>query len=346
MQSELLKSVLAAIPMPLLLIGQDARIQVANGAAGALFGAGIQGRHYLMVLRQPDLLGCVETTLRQGTNGQARYGAITATGETTYRVLSTAVGGESGQGALVSFEDITDLEQAGQIRRDFVANVSHELRTPLTALLGFIETLRGAAREDAVARERFLGIMEREAVRMNRLVSDLLHLSRVEAEERMRPSERVDIVALILSSVAALRPFATEMGVEIEVAGAGKPILIPADADQMVQVFHNLIENAVKYGRPGKLVTLSIRQEERDAGLRAAAVQVDVIDRGEGIAAVHLPRLTERFYRVDSHRSREEGGTGLGLAIVKHIVSRHRGRFRIDSEIGKGSQFSVVLPAN
>lgn len=376
MNSELLRSVLAGVPMPLLLINPDERVQAANDPAEKLFGAGSEGRHYNIVLRHPDLSGCVEAALWRGRAGQTRYVRVTASGEVTYRVMCSPVGGDAGLGgglgvassggglgsfgqgsgglndplrigrggALVSFEDITDLEQAGQIRRDFVANVSHELRTPLTALLGFIETLRGAAREDAAARERFLGIMAREAERMNRLVSDLLSLSRVEAEERVRPSERVDVVGLVHSSVAALRPFARDQGVELEVTGEGGPVHIPADADQLVQVFHNLIENAVKYGAPGKLVTVAIGREAREPGLRGPAVRIDVIDRGEGIAEQHLPRLTERFYRVDSHRSREQGGTGLGLAIVKHIVNRHRGRLRINSERGKGSQFSIVLP--
>jgi two-component system, OmpR family, phosphate regulon sensor histidine kinase PhoR len=234
---------------------------------------------------------------------------------------------------------------AAAIRRDFVANVSHELRTPLTALLGFIETLKGAARDDPAARERFLNIMEREAERMNRLVQDLLSLSRVEAEERVRPTERVDIVAHLGSAVAALRPMAEGAGVALQVTGEAGPLMIAADADQMTQVFHNLIENAVKYGGAGKLVTIAVSREERDLSLRGPAVRIDVIDKGEGIDPLHLPRLTERFYRVDSHRSRERGGTGLGLAIVKHIVNRHRGRFRVESVKGQGSTFSVILPA-
>ena len=242
------------------------------------------------------------------------------------------------------FEDITDLEQSSQIRRDFVANVSHELRTPLTALLGFIETLRGAARDDPAARERFLGIMEREAGRMNRLVRDLLHLSRVEGEERVRPTETVDVSALISMAVMALKPLADAASVRVQITGETGPIRVPADPDQLTQVFHNLIENAIKYGASGKLVNIVITRDPREESLRAPAVRIEVIDQGDGIEQVHLPRLTERFYRVDSHRSREKGGTGLGLAIVKHIVNRHRGRFRIESELGKGSVFTVILP--
>ncbi len=344
MNSDLLKSVLAGIPLPLVLVGPDARISAANALAVQLFGPGIEGRHYVIVLRQPALLDCIEGTLRHFQPGQARFVVAGVSRETVHKVMTSPVAGPTGQGALVSFEDITDLETAGQIRRDFVANVSHELRTPLTALLGFIETLKGAARDDPVARERFLTIMEREAERMNRLVSDLLSLSRVEADERVRPTERVDIAALVLSSVATLRPYAADQGVTLEVTGHDAQMILRADPDQLTQVLHNLVENAIKYGGTGKLVTVALSREDRDTSLRGPALRIDVIDRGEGIDAIHLPRLTERFYRIDSHRSRDKGGTGLGLAIVKHIVNRHRGRFRIDSIKGEGSRFSILLP--
>jgi two-component system phosphate regulon sensor histidine kinase PhoR len=232
------------------------------------------------------------------------------------------------------------MERATNIRRDFVANVSHELRTPLTALIGFIETLKGPARDDAAARMRFLTIMEREAGRMNRLVRDLLHLSRVEAEERIRPREKIDVVGIVNMAVATLRPLAQASEVVIEVAVA-EPCELPGDPDQLTQVFNNLIENAIKYGGAGKTVHIRFSTE---GSLRGPVLRVDVVDQGEGIDQVHLPRLTERFYRVDSHRSREQGGTGLGLAIVKHIVSRHRGWFKVDSVVGQGSTFSVLLP--
>ncbi len=346
MPSELVTAIIEGLPQPLVLLGAEGRIQAANRPARELLGPAIEGRHYITVLRQPALLDAIEGTLRHRQPAQARYLVSGTARETVWNVLAAPVAGEGERGVLVSFEDTTDREQVGQMRRDFVANVSHELRTPLTALLGFIETLKGAARDDSVARERFLTIMEREAERMNRLVRDLLSLSRVEAEERVRPTERVDLAALLQSSVAALRPMADEAGVVLELIGGETPASVPGDADQLTQVFHNLIENAVKYGGSGGRVTLVLSHEARDLSLRGPALRVDVIDRGEGIDAIHLPRLTERFYRVDSHRSREKGGTGLGLAIVKHIVNRHRGRFRIDSEKGNGSRFSVFLPEN
>jgi len=242
---------------------------------------------------------------------------------------------------LMLTREITAVELAEAMRRDFVANVSHELRSPLTALTGFIETLRGAARDDAAARERFLAIMEREAGRMNRLVRDLLHLSRVEAEERVRPTTRIALVDVLKAPMASLRPLAEASGVRLVLEGEEVPSTLPGDADQLVQVFQNLIENAVKYGGAGGVVTVRLSPDRLP---KAAAVRVDVIDRGEGIDEVHLPRLTERFYRVDSHRAREKGGTGLGLAIVKHIIQRHRGRLHVQSRKGEGSTFSVILP--
>ena len=345
MDTDLTRSVLAGVPIPVVLISADERIAALSAPAVALFGESALGRHYIMAMRQPQLLDAIEATLRFRQPGQARMVVTGLSREQIYRVTVTPVEGEGQAGVLAAFEDISELEQAGQIRRDFVANVSHELRTPLTALLGFIETLKGAARDDPAARERFLGIMEREAERMNRLVRDLLSLSRVEAEERIRPTERIDIVAHLGLAVAALRQMSEAAGVGVEMAGEAGPVIVAADPDQMTQVFHNLIENAVKYGGAGKVVTVRVTRQARDLSLRGPAVRIDVEDRGEGIDAIHLPRLTERFYRVDGHRSREKGGTGLGLAIVKHIVNRHRGRFRIESEKGRGSTFSLILPA-
>ncbi len=345
MESDFTRSLVAGVPTPVVLIGRDERIAALSPAAVALFGEGVVGRHYIIAMRQPALLDAIEGTMRLRQPGQAMMVVTGPAREQTYRVTVTPVAGEGREAVLAAFEDITEIEQAGQIRRDFVANVSHELRTPLTALLGFIETLKGAAREDPVARARFLNIMEREAERMNRLVRDLLSLSRVEAEERVRPTERIDIVAHLASAAAAIRQMSDAAGVKVEVTGAPGPVIVAADADQMTQVFQNLIENAIKYGGRDRRVTIRVTQEARDLSLRGPAVRIDVIDEGEGIDPIHLPRLTERFYRVDSHRSREQGGTGLGLAIVKHIVNRHRGRFRIESEKGKGSTFSVILPA-
>ena len=339
----MLSALIAGIPMPLVLVGPDARIQRANAPAVALLGEGVEGRHYMTAIRQPEVVTLIDRVLAGGEGGQARHVVTGPSRDTVYRVLVAPLAGE---GASLAFEDITDIELSSAIRRDFVANVSHELRTPLTALLGFIETLKGAARDDPAARDRFLSIMEREATRMNRLVGDLLSLSRVEAEERVRPGERVDIGALAASVAATLRGMAGEAGVTIDLTGANASVEIPGDPDQLTQVLHNLIENAIKYGAAGKRVTVEVTREAHVPALRGPGVTVAVIDRGDGIDPIHLPRLTERFYRVDNHRSREKGGTGLGLAIVKHIVNRHRGRLRIESARGEGSRFAITLPVN
>ncbi len=325
--------------MPMVLIASDGRIEAQNKAAREILGDDLVGRLYLIAFRQPAIADCIDAALSKRAAGVARHIRQAGAGEQVFRVTVTP----APTGALCAFEDISEQEQIGQMRRDFVANVSHELRTPLTALLGFIETLQGAARDDGKARERFLGVMAREAERMNRLVGDLLSLSRVEAQERVRPTQAIDVSSLLARVVSDLRPVAETGRVTVKVS-ASPGAMVLADSDQLVQVFSNLIENAIKYGGADKSVHVTLTQEERDPMLRLPVVQVDVTDEGEGIDAIHLPRLTERFYRVDTHRSREKGGTGLGLAIVKHILNRHRGRLKIASEKGKGSTFSVVLP--
>ncbi len=330
---------LAALPLAALVIGPDERITAANAAAEALLGRAMTGRHLSFVLRQPEILQAVAGALNGGQAATVRQVLPGPSHEIVHRISISPLSG----GALCLFQDISDQEQAEAMRRDFVANVSHELRTPLTSLLGFIETLRGPARDDPSARERFLAIMAKEAGRMNRLVQDLLHLSRVEAQERQRPETRHDLAALTRSALAGLRPQAEAAGVEIVTRGLESPLLILADPDQITQVVTNLAENAIKYGASGKRVEVTL---SREAGPRGPLVRLAVTDHGEGIEPQHLPRLAERFYRVDGHRSREKGGTGLGLAIVKHIAHRHRGRLSIDSAPGRGSTFAVVLPAD
>ncbi|MEL7212111.1 MAG: ATP-binding protein [Pseudomonadota bacterium] len=341
MNSALVESLLEGIPRPLILISGNERIAQANAPARTMFGDAIVGRHFVTVLRQPSLIDSIERALVGKTLQSARHFSNEAGRETMFQVDCAPVDGD---GVLLTFEDITHLREAEQIRRDFVANVSHELRTPLTALLGFIETLQGPAKNDPAAQERFLGIMAREAARMNRLVEDLLSLSRVETEERMRPTEEVDIYNAVSMTLNALTPMAETANVQFEMRGASGPILVQGDGDQLRQIFTNLVENGIKYGSKGGLVAVEFTLSERDPRLRCPSVSISVIDKGEGFDPIHIPRLTERFYRVDSHRSREMGGTGLGLAIVKHMVNRHRGRIRVQSAIGEGSTFTVVLP--
>ncbi len=337
-------NLIAAFPIPAVLIGPSEKIESLNQPAATLFGLDGTGRHYITVLRLPAVLDVVEQTLKDGVWRQSRYLGSEGTRDTTWRVNVNALATDSGQMTLVTFEDMTALEEAGQMRRDFVANVSHELRTPLTALLGFVETLKGAARDDPVARDRFLNIMEREASRMARLVDDLLSLSRVEADERVRPMTHVDLGAMIEAVVLAFAPLASQSAIKLVVTLPDETVIVPGDAGQLRQVMNNLIENAIKYGGRDATVDIALTAAQPEPSLRSDGVRLTVTDHGDGIAEHHIPRLTERFYRIDSHRSREVGGTGLGLAIVKHIVNRHRGRLRIDSTVGRGTMFSVILP--
>ncbi|WP_299783281.1 ATP-binding protein [uncultured Roseobacter sp.] len=340
--SQALTDILAALPLPALIIDGSERIVSANAEARNLIGQGIEGRNFVTMLRQPGLIDTVEAVLRDSRPRVAQYLANDGVQDTTFQVTARALAEQ--KALLLCFMDVTHLEQAGQMRRDFVANVSHELRTPLTALMGFIETLRGPAREDAAARDRFLDIMEGEAGRMNRLVADLLSLSRVEGDERVRPRDRVNLTDILSSVLRTLKHLAEEADVTLEADFGDAPVELIGDPDQLMQVFTNLVENAIKYGASGKRVTVQIDLVDRDPALRAPGVRAHVIDYGPGIDAIHLPRLTERFFRADSHRSRALGGTGLGLAIVKHIINRHRGRLRMESELGKGARFTVVLP--
>jgi len=334
-----------AIPVPCAYVTQAGLIGAISPATEALFGAAILSRHYITAFRQPDLIDRIEAVLAGGRGQTGVYKGRDHGRDTSYQVTISPLMDRGGDlGALVFFEDMTHLEEAGARRSEFVANVSHELRTPLTAIAGFIETLRGPAREDAEARDRFLEIMERETHRMNRLVDDLLSLFRVEDQERVRPVEAVDVAELLKSAMRGLDPQAEARHVTLALRGADQPAQAPGDPDQLTQVFTNLVENAIKYGREGGRVEVSLEQLEDAKLLRGPALRISVRDEGEGIPPRHLGRLTERFYRVDSHRSRGMGGTGLGLAIVKHIVSRHRGRLRIGSEVGKGSTFTVYLP--
>jgi two-component system phosphate regulon sensor histidine kinase PhoR len=329
-------NLLAGLPMPAMLVAREDRVVAGNALAQALFGPAILGRNPAMAVRTPGVLQAIGEV---GRGGGVREARMTLRREGQEQLFQVTVSSQGEGLVLLVFRDVTEEEKAGAMRRDFVANVSHELRTPLTALMGFIETLKHAAKDDPKARDMFLGIMEHEAGRMNRLVRDLLQLSRVEAEERVRPKGEVELVPLLEGVISSLQGVAERTGDRVELTGA--PVTVPGDADQLVQVFTNLIENALKYGKAGQVVRVTLSPEET---VRGPAVRVEVADEGEGIDPVHLPRLTERFYRVDSHRSREMGGTGLGLAIVKHIVSRHRGWLRIESEKGEGSRFSVVLP--
>ncbi len=262
---------------------------------------------------------------------------------TTFRLIITRLNADMDgpdARAIISLEDISHIREAEKMRIDFVANVSHELRSPLTSLLGFIETLQGPAKNDPVAHERFLALMASDASRMSRLIGDLLSLSKLQASERVAPSDIVDISALLRRVSASLEPLTKREKTSIKLIISPDLPDVIGNADELTQVFQNLIENAVKYSHQETEVTVTAGPDPSHEN----QLRITVRDQGEGMAPKHIPRLTERFYRVDKGRSRTMGGTGLGLAIVKHILIRHRAYLHIDSKIGQGSSFSVFLP--
>ncbi|MFY0610967.1 MAG: two-component sensor histidine kinase [Hyphomicrobiaceae bacterium] len=243
---------------------------------------------------------------------------------------------------LIVLRDVTDQERHAQLRADFVANASHELRTPLASLKLTLETLLGAGRDDAEAKQKFLGMMSAQADRMIRLIDDLMSLNRVEMRAHLAPRASVDVGDLLTQTVATLTPLAQSNDITLSLTPPGKPVHVRGDHTELSQVFDNLVQNGIRYGRVGSRVSISVEYPVDVGG--QPLVGIAVADTGIGIAAEHLPRLTERFFRVSAAASRQKGGTGLGLAIVKHIVSRHRGELRIESEPGKGSVFTVLLP--
>lgn len=344
-------ALIEALPDPALLVSAERRILLANAAARDLFGAPLVGALANACLRQPEAAAALDRALNALDSDapaqpqEARLLQTTPTRESVLRVTAMPLGPQAGFAAvLVSLRDISHVEEAEQQRRDFVANVSHEMRSPLTVLAGFIETLKGPAKGDPAATAQFLDIMEREAQRMTRLVADLLSLSRVEGEEKVRPRALVSLSEVLRATLAALRPQIDDAGLVVNFRDLPEAPPIPGDRDQLVQVFHNLVENALKYGASGGRIDVTLERVEQLPGVNGPVLKACVRDHGDGIDALHLPRLTERFYRVDGHRSRAMGGTGLGLAIVKHIVNRHRGRLSIRSTRGEGSTFCIALP--
>lgn len=338
-----------AIVDPILTLDPDGRILHANRSGRTLFGAAVVGRAFTAVLRNPSLLQAIEAA-QAGSDGARVELQLADPVERDFVVSVKPLNAVSPDGSrlILAFHDVTAQHVAEQQRTDFVANVSHELRTPLATLIGFIETLQGPAKEDPQAQERFLGIMQDQAQRMSRLVNDLLSLSRIQLNEHVPPTGSVDVGELLERVVHALEVNAAKRDVTLDLKRAKKLPLVIGDADELQQLFQNLIDNAIKYGAAKQPVTIVAEAATTlPASLpRTAkgAISVSVTDRGEGIPRQHLPRLTERFYRVDPARSRAVGGTGLGLAIVKHIVNRHRGALLIDSELKKGSTFTIYLP--
>ena len=333
-----LERILAGLPDPVIAVGRDGRVVAFNPPARQLAPALRRGDPASIALRIPDVVDAIRNVAAQGGLRRVEF-SERAPSERWWEVFVTTAGGQDDGDRLVIlvFHDLTPLRRVEEMRADFVANASHELRTPLAALRGFIETLQGPAREDTAARERFLEIMRLQATRMSRLIDDLLSLSRIELNAHIRPDTPVNVTAIVRQVVDALQMLAQERGLSVAVSAPDEPLIVPGNRDELTRLFENLIENALKYGASGKKVEIAIRTAENEA-------EISVRDYGPGIAAEHLPRLTERFYRVDVVESRTQGGTGLGLALVKHILNRHRGRLAIRSKPGEGATFVVSLP--
>ena len=329
-----LSNLLDALEEPALIVG-DGRVRMSNSAGRRLLGEDVEGRDVEAAIPHP---AAVER-LSGANTSSAGDAELVGLGESRRHWLMRVALLEDGS-MFVRFIDRSEARAAEQMRVDFVANASHELRTPLATLVGYSETLREQAGAlDDATRERFTAIVDEEARRMQRLVEDLISLSRIEAERFSRPRDELSLPALVEEARAASRSAAAEAASASDIVIEAAPDLPPVlgDRSELLQLLDNLISNALRYGRRGAPVNISLTRE-RDM------VHLAVADRGEGIAPEHIPRITERFYRVDPSRSRALGGTGLGLSIVKHVVERHRGRLSFESEPGQGTTVHVLLP--
>ena len=357
--------ILELLPEPVLLVrggeGETPEIAYANKAARDVFRLELTGAPLGAALRRPEVLEAIEAALATSTSTEVAFETI-GVQPRYWRAFARTLETEPGMlnELVVVLRDETDARRTERMRADFLANASHELRTPLASLAGFVETLRTHAKDDPEARDKFLGIMAQQANRMARLVDDLLSLSRIELNEHIAPSGKVDLARTIQDVSDAIRPLTAEREVKISVRADANAGSVTGDRDQLVQVIQNLVDNAVKYTpRRGDVrvdlefainleaarapsrsgVSLSLLSPDASDGQSYAVLRVS--DFGQGIARQHLPRLSERFYRVEGQRS---GGTGLGLAIVKHIINRHRGGLTVESAEGEGTTFSVYLP--
>ncbi len=331
----------AAVADPMIIFDRTATIVHANAAAFAAFGGIAPGMSLSLKFRAPEMQSLLDSVLAGTVASSVIEYLEKLPVERAYRVSASSVGHGTDLYVL-AFKDQSESRRIDRMRADFIANASHELRTPLASIAGFIETLRGPARNDPAARDQFLQIMQNQTGRMARLIDDLLSLSRLEMKPYLRPGTEVDLRQTVDSVIDSLAPLATENGVVVERDFPQGRLAVPGDRDELFQVFENLLENACKYGQSGGRVAVSIARTEDGP---EPGIDVTIRDFGPGIPEEHIPRITERFYRVDVESSRTQKGTGLGLSIVKHILTRHNGRLSIKSEVGKGAAFSVHLPA-
>jgi two-component system phosphate regulon sensor histidine kinase PhoR len=356
------KALIDAIDAPIFVIDKNYKILHCNGVAENIFSGATLGSYFNMQFRNPEFLAAIDEVVKSGRNQRLEYQTHNPS-ENWYLVEIAPISkfsiyktGDSNeynqeQDYFIIFRDITQMHAVEQMRSDFIANASHELRTPLASVSGYIDTLLGAARNDETAREQFLQIMQKDTARMSRLIDDLLSLSRIEMQRNVVYTNRVDLQQVLQQVIGTLKPVAKGFDVKINFKNDKQLYEVLGEYDALVQVFQNLIENACKYGQSGGKVDVKIRRVEVGESLSTSAdydeaksyIVVSVQDYGSGIAEHHLPRLTERFYRVSVEASRAHKGTGLGLAIVKHILNQHRADLDITSEMGKGSCFKVIF---
>jgi two-component system phosphate regulon sensor histidine kinase PhoR len=344
-QVQLIDSLIGGLPSPAIVLDREAQVIAFNEAAAAIAPALRRGEPALITLRMPELVDAIRRAAKRREPQRVEFFERVPLDRwfeafvTPVRLTAGDVGSDI---LLMTFNDLTPLRRVEEMRADFIANASHELRTPLAALLGFIETLQGRAKDDPAAREKFLSIMQTQAARMARLIDDLLSLSRIELNAHLQPSTPVDLGPIVRQVADGLQTLARDRDVEIKVSAPAKPLMVLGERDELIRALENLVENALKYGAAGKRVDITLTRGQTRAG--AAEARLTVRDYGPGIAPEHLPRLTERFYRVDVAESRDHGGTGLGLALVKHVLNRHGGRLTIDSTPGAGAAFTAYVP--
>lgn len=340
----LMSAVVDALPDPGIILSPTGQVVFFNVPAKGLFPALREGNHISSLIRAPEFLDAVSAAPQTGRAASVLYAERVPVGRRVEATVAPLVRkGEPDCDIFVLLRDFTEGDRINRMRTDFIANASHEMRTPLASLRGFIETLQSSAKEDEAARERFLPIMAEQAARMTRLIDALLSLSRLEMNAHVPPSDLVDLNDVLGHARDTLEPLAAENKTTLEVERFAKPAIVRGDRDELLQVLQNLVQNALKYGRPGGSVRIEAKHIPSLNQHARGRFAISVVDDGPGIPAEHLPRLTERFYRVDVDSSREKGGTGLGLAIVKHILNRHRGELAIASKPGRGSTFTIML---
>jgi two-component system phosphate regulon sensor histidine kinase PhoR len=345
-QALLIEQLIGGLPGAAIVLDREGRVIAFNEAATGIAPALRRGEPALIALRMPDLVDAIRRAAKRREPQRVEFFErvpLDRWFEAFVTPVRLATGGEGAVDILLmTFNDLTPLRRVEEMRADFIANASHELRTPLAALLGFIETLQGTAKDDTEARAKFLAIMQGQATRMARLIDDLLSLSRIELNVHLQPNTPVDLAPIVRQVVDGLQTLARDRGVEIKVAVPPDTHMVLGERDELIRALENLVENALKYGAAGKRVDITVTRGQTRAGTPEARVVVR--DYGPGIAPEHLPRLTERFYRVDVADSRAQGGTGLGLALVKHVLNRHGGRLTIESTLGAGAAFTMHLP--